>query len=129
VRRGTSRRARRALFAEHAFATSDVLQVRRTLAPVSHRRVTESSQGTPALANRRTGVPGHWEDVICHRGALELRDLMLSGHSMRGDVIAEASLTLGDRVAGIVWVDTYSRLTTPDTPEHVDAQSSRSVNI
>ena len=40
---------------------------------------------------------------------------------MGGDVIVEAALALGDRVAGIVWVDTYGQLTEPETPEQVEA--------
>jgi pimeloyl-ACP methyl ester carboxylesterase len=34
----------------------------------------------------------------------------LIGHSMGGDVVVEAARRLGDRVAGLVWVDTYGTL-------------------
>jgi pimeloyl-ACP methyl ester carboxylesterase len=61
------------------------------------------------------------EDVIAVVDALQLRDAVLVGHSMGGDVIVEAALGLGDRVAGIVWVDTYRQLTGPRTPEQLDA--------
>lgn len=58
-------------------------------------------------------------DVIAVADALELADMVLIGHSMGGDVIVEAALGLGERVAGIIWVDTYSRLTTPSTTNQV----------
>src|SRR6185295_6979489 len=40
---------------------------------------------------------------------------------MGGDVIVEAALRLGERVTGLVWVDTYDELTTPATEEQVQA--------
>jgi pimeloyl-ACP methyl ester carboxylesterase len=60
-------------------------------------------------------------DVAAVVRALDLRDLVLVGHSMGGDVVVEAALVLGDRVAGIVWVDTYSELTGTDTPEAIES--------
>jgi pimeloyl-ACP methyl ester carboxylesterase len=42
-----------------------------------------------------------------------LGDVVLVGHSMGGDVVDEAALLLGDRVRGVVWVDTYADLEPP----------------
>ena len=61
-------------------------------------------------------------DVVAVVEALQLQDLVLVGHSMGGDVVVEAALVLGDRVTGIVWVDTYSELTTAKTADEVDAR-------
>jgi pimeloyl-ACP methyl ester carboxylesterase len=66
-------------------------------------------------------MPAFGADVVSVVDRLGLRDIVLVGHSMGGDVAVEAALTLGDRVAGIVWVDTYDRLTEPDSPEQVEA--------
>jgi pimeloyl-ACP methyl ester carboxylesterase len=43
------------------------------------------------------------------------------GHSMGGDVVVEAALRLGERVAGVIWVDTYQTLEDPSSPEELDA--------
>jgi pimeloyl-ACP methyl ester carboxylesterase len=80
-----------------------------------------AGHGASGAGRKSWTMPAFGEDVIDVVGALELRDIVLIGHSMGGDVIVEAALALGDRVAGIVWVDTYSRLAAPDTPEQVDA--------
>jgi pimeloyl-ACP methyl ester carboxylesterase len=60
-------------------------------------------------------------DVVSVVDRLGLRDIVLVGHSMGGDVIVEAALTLRDRVAGIVWVDSYGQLSEPISPERVEA--------
>jgi pimeloyl-ACP methyl ester carboxylesterase len=66
-------------------------------------------------------MPSFGADVVAVVDALDLDDVVLIGHSMGGDVIVEAALALGDRVTGLVWVDTYRRLTEPETPEDVEA--------
>ena len=42
--------------------------------------------------------------------------LILVGHSMGGPVAIETALLLGDRVRGVIGVDTFSTLTAPPTP-------------
>lgn len=66
-------------------------------------------------------MPSFGEDVVAVVNHLGLRKTVLIGHSMGGDVVVEAALRLGDRVAGLVWVDTYHRLTVPETEEQVQA--------
>jgi pimeloyl-ACP methyl ester carboxylesterase len=61
------------------------------------------------------------EDVVAVAEQLDLGELVLVGHSMGGDVIVEAALRLGERVAGLVWVDTYGTLGEPPTDEEVEA--------
>lgn len=60
-------------------------------------------------------------DVAAVVEALALDRVILVGHSMGGDAIVEAARRLPDRVAGLVWVDTYRRLGTPRTQEQLDA--------
>jgi pimeloyl-ACP methyl ester carboxylesterase len=55
--------------------------------------------------------------VVEERG---LRQVILIGHSMGGDVITEAARHLGERVAGLVWVDTYRQLGDERSPEQVE---------
>jgi pimeloyl-ACP methyl ester carboxylesterase len=89
----------------------------------AHRVVAVDLAGHGASGAGRSSwtMPSFGADVVAVADALELHDMVLIGHSMGGDVIVEAALSLGDRVAGIVWVDTYHRLTEPETPEQVAA--------
>ena len=52
---------------------------------------------------------------------LGLKRVVLIGHSMGGDVIADAALQLPGRVAGLIMVDTYKKLGSGRTPESVQA--------
>jgi pimeloyl-ACP methyl ester carboxylesterase len=61
------------------------------------------------------------EDVVVVVDRLGLRRVVLVGHSMGGDVIVEAALRLGDRVAGLVWADTYTTLDDPPTAKELEA--------
>lgn len=89
----------------------------------AYRVVTIDLPGHGASGGGRASwtIPSFGEDVVAVANALGLQEMVLIGHSMGGDVIVEAALTLGDRVAGIVWVDTYHRLTEPETAERVEA--------
>jgi pimeloyl-ACP methyl ester carboxylesterase len=51
------------------------------------------------------------DDVVAVLDALDLRGVVLVGHSMGGDVIVEAARRRPDRLLGLVWVDTYRELT------------------
>jgi pimeloyl-ACP methyl ester carboxylesterase len=50
------------------------------------------------------------DDVVAVIDALDLREVVLVGHSMGGDVVVEAARRRPDRVLGLVWVDTYREL-------------------
>jgi pimeloyl-ACP methyl ester carboxylesterase len=65
------------------------------------------------------------EDVVAVVEQLGLGEVVLIGHSMGGDVIVEAALRLGDRVVGLVWVDTYSTLGEPDSDDELEAFAAR----
>lgn len=56
-------------------------------------------------------------DVATVVRALGLQRVILIGHSMGGDVVAEAARRLKGRVAGLIWVDTYGKLGSFRTPE------------
>lgn len=67
-----------------------------------------------------TGESGHgrssWtmeelgEDVVTVVSCLDLDPVVLVGHSLGGNVIVEAALRLGDRVAGLVWLSSFRAL-------------------
>jgi len=67
----------------------------------------------------------HWtiesfgDDVASVANYLALKDVVLVGHSMGGDVILEAARRLPGRVNGLVWVDTYGELPHVSTHEQV----------
>jgi pimeloyl-ACP methyl ester carboxylesterase len=65
-------------------------------------------------------VPAFGGDVAAVIQKLELRDSVLIGHSLGGDVIVDVALAQPDRVAGLVWVDTYTTLGRPRTPEEIE---------
>ena len=62
-------------------------------------------------------MPAFGDDVVAVVDRLGLARMVLIGHSMGGDVIVEAARQLGDRVIGLVWVDTYDTLDEPIGPE------------
>jgi pimeloyl-ACP methyl ester carboxylesterase len=75
----------------------------------------ESGAGRPSSTMKAFGA-----DVAAVVEKLGLRDIVLIGHSMGGDVIAEAALQLPGRVRGLIWVDVYGFLGAPRTPEEID---------
>jgi pimeloyl-ACP methyl ester carboxylesterase len=55
-------------------------------------------------------LPAFGDDVVAVVEAVGARDVALVGHSMGGDAIVFAARVLGDRVRGLVWVDTLRSL-------------------
>jgi len=66
-------------------------------------------------------IPSYGDDVAAVVKKLDLKKVILIGHSMGGDVIAEAALRLPGRVVGLIWLDTYKQLGPGRTPEEVQA--------
>ena len=89
----------------------------------SYRVVTIdlAGHGESGAGRAEWSIPAFGADVVAVVEALELGRVVLTGHSMGGDVIVEAAFALGDRVEGLVWVDTYRDLTEPSSSEEVDA--------
>jgi len=88
-----------------------------------HRVVTVdlAGHGESGLGRASWTMPAFGGDVAAVVRQLGLDDAVLIGHSMGGDVIVEAALLLGDRVRGLVWVDTYPSLGTPAPQDEIDA--------
>ncbi len=66
-------------------------------------------------------VQSYGDDVAAVVKTLDLKRVILIGHSMGGDVIPEAALRLPGRVVGLIWLDTYKKLGAGRTPEEVQA--------
>lgn len=80
-----------------------------------------AGHGESGLGRQSWSIAAFGGDVAAVVEKLGLDRVILIGHSMGGDVIMEAARRLPGRVAGLVWVDTYSRLGTPRTAQQVQA--------
>lgn len=83
--------------------------------------VDVGGHGKSGLEREDWTMPSFGGDVAAVLEALDLRDAILIGHSMGGDVITAAARQARDRVSGLVWVDTYRTLGTPRTDKQVEA--------
>jgi len=64
-------------------------------------------------------IQSYGDDVAAVVKKLDLKRVILIGHSMGGDVIPEAALRLSGRVVGLIWLDTYKKLGAGRAPEEV----------
>ena len=80
-----------------------------------------AGHGESGADRRAWTMAAFGEDVVAVVERLGPGELVLVGHSMGGDVIVEAARRLGDRVAGLVWVDTYNSLGAPPTDNELQA--------
>ena len=80
-----------------------------------------AGHGESGAGRRAWTMPAFGDDTVAVVAQLGLERVVLVGHSMGGDVVLEAALRLGDRVAGVVWVDTYPSLGHGSTQEALDA--------
>ena len=80
-----------------------------------------AGHGESGVGRQAWTVPAFGGDVVAVIEKLGLEDIVLIGHSMGGDVIADAAAHLRQRAAGLVWVDTYSTLGEPRTREELEA--------
>lgn len=91
--------------------------------PLSERfrvvTVDLAGHGESGLGREEWTMATFGADVAAVVRELDLQQVVLVGHSMGGDVIVEAARQLPNRVAGLVWVDTYKELGDPRTPEEV----------
>jgi pimeloyl-ACP methyl ester carboxylesterase len=79
-----------------------------------------AGHGESGVGRRDWTMPAFGDDVVAVVEHLRPGDLVLIGHSMGGDVIVETALRLRDRVAGLVWVDTYNTLGEPQTRDEIE---------
>ena len=64
-------------------------------------------------------------DVVAVVEQLDLGDVVLVGHSFGGDAVTAAAAHLGERVRGLVWVDTYGTLGELEDPAELEAFHAR----
>jgi pimeloyl-ACP methyl ester carboxylesterase len=69
-------------------------------------------------------IASYGTDVAVVVDQLDLKRVVLIGHSMGGDVVVSAARLLGDRVVGLVWVDGYSRLGVMRSAEQIEVLMS-----
>jgi pimeloyl-ACP methyl ester carboxylesterase len=102
---------------------------REQLAPLSRRfrvvAVDLAGHGESGSGREEWTMAAFGGDVAAVVETLGLRRVVLIGHSMGGDVIAEAARRLPGRVAGLIWVDAYKQLGAGRPPEQVEAFVAR----
>ena len=79
-----------------------------------------AGHGESGAGRSRWTMPAFGEDVVAVVDKLGLEEIVLVGHSMGGDVVAEAGVQLNGRVSGLVWADTYATLGKPRTRQELD---------
>ena len=77
--------------------------------------------GGSGLGRKDWTVYSFGTDVAAVMKQLNLERIVLVGHSMGGDVIADAALLLPGRVAGLIMVDTYKKLDGGRPMEQINA--------
>src|SRR6185295_11577645 len=81
-----------------------------------------AGHGESGVGRKDWTIASFGGDVAAVVQKLGFDRVILIGHSMGGDVIAETARQLpAGRVVGMVWVDTYKQLGTPRRREQVDA--------
>ena len=80
-----------------------------------------AGHGESGLGRKEWTMAAFGGDVAAVVRKLGLPRVILIGHSMGGDVIAEAARQLPGRVAGLIWVDAYKQLGAGRSPDQVEA--------
>ncbi|MFW6089066.1 MAG: alpha/beta fold hydrolase [Gemmatimonadota bacterium] len=78
-----------------------------------------AGHGESGMGRERWTIASYGADVAAVLEALDLRDAILVGHSMGGDVVVDAARIASERVAALVWVDDYRRLGRPSDGERI----------
>ena len=78
-----------------------------------------AGHGASGRERRHWTIPAFGADVAAVVREIGADRSILIGHSMGGDVILEAARQLAKGVAGLIWVDVYSRLDAWRTPDQV----------
>ena len=84
-----------------------------------------AGHGESGLGREEWTIDAFGRDVAAVVERLGLQRVILVGHSMGGDVIAETARRLPGRVSGLIWVDTYRQLGAGRPPEQVEAFVAR----
>lgn len=80
-----------------------------------------AGHGESGLGRKAWTMEAFGDDVAAVVEKLGLQQIILIGHSMGGDVIAEAAKRLPNRVVGMIMVETYKKLGTGRSPDQVQA--------
>lgn len=80
-----------------------------------------AGHGDSGLGRKNYTMESFGDDVAAVVQKLDLKNVVLVGHSMGGDVIVEAARKLPGRVTGLVMVDTYKTLGQPSDAAAVQA--------
>jgi pimeloyl-ACP methyl ester carboxylesterase len=80
-----------------------------------------AGHGESGLGREAWTMESYGKDVAAVVEKLDLRNVILIGHSMGGDVIAEAAFRLRDRVTGLIMVDAYKKIGTGRSVKSVEA--------
>lgn len=94
----------------------------------SRRRVVSldlAGHGESGKDRKAWTIEAFGDDVVAVADALELKRLVLVGHSMGGHVSLAAARKLGERVVGIVPVDTLLDFESRMAPAEIDAFAAR----
>ncbi len=71
--------------------------------------------------NRQDWTVGHFgEDIAAVVNKLDLKEVILVGHSMSGTVCIEAARILPEKVVATIGVDTYQNLSARPSPEQIE---------
>ena len=78
--------------------------------------------GESGLGRADWNLPAFGDDVVAVVDEVGVDNAVLVGHSMGGDAVVFAAQQLGDRVAGLVWVDAFRSLgdEPESSPEQID---------
>ena len=80
-----------------------------------------AGHGESGLGRKSWTIEAFGSDVVAVVKKLGLKRVMLIGHSMGGDVIAETARQLPGIVVGLIMIDTYKKMGPGRTPEQVRA--------
>jgi pimeloyl-ACP methyl ester carboxylesterase len=80
-----------------------------------------AGHGESGLGRKSWTIEAFGDDVASVVKKLGLKRVILIGHSMGGDVIAETARQLHGTVIGLIMIDTYKKLGPGRPPEQVDA--------
>jgi len=89
----------------------------------THRVVTLdlAGHGASGMRRKRYTIEAFGQDVRAVAEALDLKKVVLIGHSMGGPVALEAARLMPDRVVGLVPIDTLQDADMHPTPQQLDS--------
>lgn len=80
-----------------------------------------AGHGESTVGREISTIPLFGEDVAAVVRKLDLKRVVLVGHSMGGDVVVAAARLLKGRVVGLIWVDDYKDLGPPSPDAEIEA--------